>query len=63
MADRPVNMATRYMYFIFSEDIITLWTVSDLVMGRRRGCGDGEEGMVWTFSSVIFPLLPITSFS
>ena len=53
IADRPLNMATRY-FTIFPEDIVPVWTVSGVVMGRREGvdwCGDGEEG-VWTVSGV-----------
>ena len=50
MADRPLNMATRY--FTFPDDIIPVWTVrvwGGCVMGSRVGvdcvwCGDGEEG-------------------
>ena len=45
--DRPLNMATRYFH-IFPDDIIPVWTVSGVVMGRRgvdfEWCGDGEEG-------------------
>ena len=38
MADKPLNMATRY-YTIFYDDIFPVWTLSGVVMGRRRGCG------------------------
>ena len=39
-------MATRY-FQIFPEDVIPVWTVSGVVMGRRVGCGDEEEGRMW----------------
>ena len=36
MADKPMNMVTRYMYF--TDDIIPVWTVCGVVMGRRGWC-------------------------
>ena len=41
MADSPLQMATRY-FTIFPDDIIPVWTVSGVVMGR-----------VWTVSGVM----------
>ena len=46
MADKPLNMTTRY-FTIFPDDIIPVWTVSGVVMGRRaRVVGDGRRGGV-----------------
>ena len=56
MADRPLNMTTRY--FIFPDDIIPVGTVSGVVMGGgeewlvmgggEEWCGDGRRGgVVW----------------
>ena len=39
MADRPLYMTTS----IFPDDIIPMWTVSGVVMGRRGGCGLCDE--------------------
>ena len=55
MADKPLNMTTRY-FTIFPDDIIPVWTVSGLVMGGgeewlvmgggEEWCGDGRRGGV-----------------
>ena len=50
IADRPLNMATRY-FTIFPEDIVPVWTVSG-VKGKvwSMRCDDGEAGRVRTMS-------------
>ena len=59
-------MGCTYLYFsIFPDDIIPLWTVSGIVMGRRGGlecelCDEGGCGLVSGVVMVIYLLLHLS---